>query len=349
MAMAEGGFATLPTRLRLREAGAEALPTGTSRGAHLEAGGCGNAAPTPRARKEPLGASAPRAPALVSIHQSPGQGAELPEQPRAPRARHRPCQYLPWRKAAAHRRLLRPRGSRGRWRRRCLSGAEALLISSSPLRSPSFPHVPWLGLRLTPSEPQHFTCSVVKNFLGAFGAHPCADLADSRKNKPLDGAGQGDLLLLLLLQLLGNGPSSSSGKHQRQSSGELELWLSFSCRIWDQHRIKEQFELEETHKDHGAQLLVLHRTTPGPAHPVPEPLLQRFLVPGVSWARTGSWGGVIPQCRTGPGKTPLSGKNGKKKKNQGNTWGASLSPLPAGCCWGTTADPRCQGATSGGV
>lgn len=31
------------------------------------------------------------------------------------------------------------------------------------------------------------------------GAHPWADLAASKRNKPIDDAGQGDLLLLLLL------------------------------------------------------------------------------------------------------------------------------------------------------
>lgn len=58
------------------------------------------------------------------------------------------------------------------------------------------------------------------------GAHPWADLAASKRNKPVDDAGQGDLLLLLLLWLLGNGSSSSSGKHQCQSSRDQELWVS---------------------------------------------------------------------------------------------------------------------------
>lgn len=66
----------------------------------------------------------------------------------------------------------------------------------------------WGLSRLTPPEHQHLTCSVVKNFLGAFGARPWLNL----RINPLMVLDRVILLLLLLLQLLGNGSCSSSGE-----------------------------------------------------------------------------------------------------------------------------------------
>lgn len=43
-----------------------------------------------------------------------------------------------------------------------------------------------------------------------------------------------------------------------------------------EYRITESAELEETHRDHRVQLLVLHRTSQQ-SHPVPESVVQMFL------------------------------------------------------------------------